>query len=94
LTKAGEVDIYFLKESFHEVSSLSSVMALLQMQSCSSDVVVQLVKTLVHDYCHLLGGVESPLRRLPALSAHFTCNFITALCRSPGQTSAFSHSCR
>lgn len=63
---------------------LNSAAVWMQMQSCSSDVVVQQVKMLVHDYCHLLGGAESPLRRLPALSAHFTCNFITALCRSPG----------
>ncbi|KAI0211272.1 hypothetical protein LSAT2_003919 [Lamellibrachia satsuma] len=66
---------------------LNAAAVWMQMQSCSSDVVRQLVKAVVHDYCHLLVGPESPLRQLPALSAHFTCNFITALCRTPGVTS-------
>ena len=38
-----------------------------------------IASTVLHDYCSLIPDAVSVLKCLPQLSAHFTCNFITAV---------------
>ena len=51
----------------------------LQRHGCSSDAVTNIASTVLHDYCTVIPDAISTLQCLPQLSAHFTCNFITAV---------------
>lgn len=58
---------------------LNSAAVWMQSQGCNSDVVLNVMESLIQDYCELAPDGASTLKDLPRVSPHFTCTMITAI---------------